>query len=136
MECLMMQHARKPPIRWVLAETHSFKNKSATIKTADLFLGGMWGSNPRHSEPQSDALPTELRPPCRLSALPKNQQILVNPGRSISAHFRKAGAKVLLFYETTKFFIQKNDKTLKKERKREVWGLGERLLRGLKEHRF
>ena len=25
--------------------------------------GGMWGSNPRHSEPQSDALPTELRPP-------------------------------------------------------------------------
>ena len=27
-------------------------------------LGGMWGSNPRHSEPQSDALPTELRPPC------------------------------------------------------------------------
>ncbi len=26
-------------------------------------LGGMWGSNPRHSEPQSDALPTELRPP-------------------------------------------------------------------------
>ena len=27
-------------------------------------VGGMWGSNPRHSEPQSDALPTELRPPC------------------------------------------------------------------------
>ena len=26
-------------------------------------LGGRWGSNPRHSEPQSDALPTELRPP-------------------------------------------------------------------------
>ena len=25
--------------------------------------GGMLGSNPRHSEPQSDALPTELRPP-------------------------------------------------------------------------
>ena len=23
----------------------------------------MWGSNPRHSEPQSDALPTELKPP-------------------------------------------------------------------------
>ena len=28
--------------------------------------GGMWGSNPRHSEPQSDALPTELRPPFTL----------------------------------------------------------------------
>ena len=28
-----------------------------------IFGGGMWGSNPRHSEPQSDALPTELRPP-------------------------------------------------------------------------
>ena len=28
-----------------------------------MFWGGMWGSNPRHSEPQSDALPTELKPP-------------------------------------------------------------------------
>jgi hypothetical protein len=25
--------------------------------------GGRWDLNPRHSEPQSDALPTELRPP-------------------------------------------------------------------------
>ena len=31
--------------------------------------GGMWGSNPRHSEPQSDALPTELRPPYALSRM-------------------------------------------------------------------
>ena len=27
--------------------------------------GGRWDLNPRHSEPQSDALPTELRPPER-----------------------------------------------------------------------
>src|ERR1700690_391912 len=27
--------------------------------------GGRWDLNPRHSEPQSDALPTELRPPDR-----------------------------------------------------------------------
>ena len=27
-------------------------------------VGGIWGSNPWHSEPQSDALPTELKPPC------------------------------------------------------------------------
>ena len=26
--------------------------------------GGIWGSNPRHPEPQSGALPTELIPPC------------------------------------------------------------------------
>ena len=33
--------------------------------TAGLFLmwGGIWGSNPRHPEPQSGALPTELIPP-------------------------------------------------------------------------
>ena len=43
--------------------------------------GGMWGSNPRHSEPQSDALPTELRPPC----------------------CSKAGAKVLQIFELCKF---------------------------------
>ena len=28
-----------------------------------LYLGDQWGSNPRHSEPQSDALPTELWSP-------------------------------------------------------------------------
>ena len=34
--------------------------------TAGLFnaWGGIWGSNPRHPEPQSGALPTELIPPC------------------------------------------------------------------------
>ena len=26
--------------------------------------GAMWGSNPRHPEPQSGALPTELIAPC------------------------------------------------------------------------
>ena len=29
----------------------------------EFFWGGLWGSNPRPSEPQSDALPTELNPP-------------------------------------------------------------------------
>ena len=47
-------------------------------------VGGMWGSNPRHSEPQSDALPTELRPPC--------------------CSFSKAGAKVVHFFDMCKFF--------------------------------
>ena len=28
-----------------------------------LMWGGIWGSNPRHPEPQSGALPTELIPP-------------------------------------------------------------------------
>ena len=28
-----------------------------------LLWGGIWGSNPRHPEPQSGALPTELIPP-------------------------------------------------------------------------
>jgi hypothetical protein len=45
----------------------------AARKAADHYLsriprgkwGGRWDLNPRHSEPQSDALPTELRPPER-----------------------------------------------------------------------
>ena len=52
-----------------------------------IFMGGMWGSNPRHSEPQSDALPTELRPPY--------------------SFFSKAGAKVLLFFDIAKYFCKK-----------------------------
>ena len=44
------------------------KRKQLTLLGLAVYkdLGGMWGSNPRHSEPQSDALPTELRPPCRV----------------------------------------------------------------------
>ena len=30
--------------------------------------GAMWGSNPRHPEPQSGALPTELIAPCQFGA--------------------------------------------------------------------
>ena len=33
------------------------------LLTHYLYLGDQWGSNPRHSEPQSDALPTELWSP-------------------------------------------------------------------------
>ena len=42
---------------------HRFLDKKAG--TAGLFAvwGGIWGSNPRHPEPQSGALPTELIPP-------------------------------------------------------------------------
>ena len=35
-----------------------------------LFMwGGIWGSNPRHPEPQSGALPTELIPPYAFQSL-------------------------------------------------------------------
>lgn len=34
-----------------------------TIKAPSRIWGGRWESNPRHQEPQSCALPTELRPP-------------------------------------------------------------------------
>ena len=36
---------------------------SQKLLTHYLCLGDQWGSNPRHSEPQSDALPTELWSP-------------------------------------------------------------------------
>lgn len=44
-------------------------NKKALLcKVLHGTWGERWGSNPRHSGPQPDALPTELRPP-DLSAL-------------------------------------------------------------------
>ena len=37
--------------------------KTGTAGPELLMWGGIWGSNPRHPEPQSGALPTELIPP-------------------------------------------------------------------------
>ena len=44
--------------------------------------GGIWGSNPRHPEPQSGALPTELIPPnrpdkLRIDPLPRTRESLL-----------------------------------------------------------
>lgn len=36
------------------------------IVTSKQFWGERWGSNPRPSEPQPDALPTELRSPSKV----------------------------------------------------------------------
>ena len=48
----------------------SGKNKKRTTSKIVLFpiWGAMWGSNPRHPEPQSGALPTELIAPCQFGA--------------------------------------------------------------------
>ena len=48
---------------------HREKQKENDIKIV-LFpiWGAMWGSNPRHPEPQSGALPTELIAPCQFGA--------------------------------------------------------------------
>ena len=42
--------------------------------------GGIWGSNPRHPEPQSGALPTELIPPYLSVRLPTRPIINSKPG--------------------------------------------------------
>ena len=46
------------------------ENKKRTTSKIVLFpiWGAMWGSNPRHPEPQSGALPTELIAPCQFGA--------------------------------------------------------------------
>ena len=64
----------------------SFKYKNARLGLAILLKwGGRWGSNPRHQEPQSCALPTELRPPLQ-------QQHQHNLAESHHAHMaRPAG---------------------------------------------
>ena len=40
------------------------KTKTPSEKSESVSWGAMWGSNPRHPEPQSGALPTELIAPC------------------------------------------------------------------------
>ena len=51
---------------------------------ASLMWGGIWGSNPRHPEPQSGALPTELIPPNR----PRKLRIVSLPRQARKlAHF-------------------------------------------------
>ena|GEM_PF-5852673 len=40
--------------------------RPAAPPASSLVWGGIWGSNPRHPEPQSGALPTELIPPYQL----------------------------------------------------------------------
>ena len=40
-----------------------YKPRPARPASARFQWGGIWGSNPRHPEPQSGALPTELIPP-------------------------------------------------------------------------
>ena len=41
----------------------NYKPRPAPPASARFQWGGIWGSNPRHPEPQSGALPTELIPP-------------------------------------------------------------------------
>ncbi len=43
-------------------KTHKTKQPSDSSESCS--RGAMWGSNPRHPEPQSGALPTELIAPC------------------------------------------------------------------------
>ena len=47
--------------------THPQERKMRTTQRIVLTVtwGAMWGSNPRHPEPQSGALPTELIAPCQ-----------------------------------------------------------------------
>ena len=40
------------------------KEKQPSETSESCSRGAMWGSNPRHPEPQSGALPTELIAPC------------------------------------------------------------------------
>ena len=42
---------------------HPNNSANADLSTLNKLEGGIWGSNPRHPEPQSGALPTELIPP-------------------------------------------------------------------------
>ena len=46
--------------------THGRASAKKRLTLANQPLGERRGSNPRHSEPQSDALPTELQSPCCL----------------------------------------------------------------------
>ena len=53
------------------------KPRPARPASARLQWGGIWGSNPRHPEPQSGALPTELIPPYLSARSPARP--IINP---------------------------------------------------------
>ena len=62
--------ARKEEANAKSAARLTGENKKRTTSKIVLFpiWGAMWGSNPRHPEPQSGALPTELIAPCQFGA--------------------------------------------------------------------
>ena len=51
------------PVPYHLATSQSGNMQGTGTIPNPLTWGGIWGSNPRHPEPQSGALPTELIPP-------------------------------------------------------------------------
>ena len=57
------------------------RNRGRRAGPGSFLWGGIWGSNPRHPEPQSGALPTALIPPSspgklRIDPLPPNRRTL------------------------------------------------------------
>ena len=60
------------------------EKKKRTTRKIVLFpiWGAMWGSNPRHPEPQSGALPTELIAPCQLDCKGENNFLTVQVFRT------------------------------------------------------
>ena len=63
----------------------SHKPRPAPPASARFQWGGIWGSNPRHPEPQSGALPTELIPPY-LSAR-RTARPIINSKQSLEVVF-------------------------------------------------
>ena len=63
LEPAMRESKSRALTAWLHPNGEKAKGRSRYAPALMPFWGGRRDSNPRHSEPQSDALPTELRPP-------------------------------------------------------------------------
>ena len=77
-----------------LATSQSGKYRGpGQARSPDLW-GGIWGSNPRHPEPQSGALPTELIPP----NLPSPKALARQEGLEPPAYCLEGSCSIRLSY--------------------------------------
>ena len=76
----------------------SFLDKKAGAAGLFAVWGGIWGSNPRHPEPQSGALPTELIPPYYIKADKRRINLARQEGFEPPTYCLEGSCSILLSY--------------------------------------
>ena len=76
------------PVCYHYTTSHRVEKPRPTRGLGSFQWGGIWGSNPRHPEPQSGALPTELIPPNLRSGSQLDQLRISKSKPSLRSVFR------------------------------------------------
>ena len=98
----------------------SVRERGRRRPPASFKWGGIWGSNPRHPEPQSGALPAELIPPyrprkLRIDSLPRQARKLSSSASSEVFRFCRTKAFRLCFGTGTPRGIRTPDLLLRRQ---------------------